>query len=674
MSTPPQNAVHSQAAKKFKRPRASQACERCRAKKYKCDEAHPCVHCKRHGEECAYQRAPPQYLRDNTAYIQSLENKIQELSSLLNKSTGKSDDTRPQQPITHCVLSQPLPQAERCESFPPTYSPEVYISPISPESLHPALRSQSPNLDDTDDETERDVSDINKHTNNIEFHGSTSSISVLDSVERRRTLKRKEILEDISGVDNNTSLISTLHNSAFVSQTWIAQEGNMREHRYYFSQAHIFIEGYFESLHFIHPFIDKSYFLLRARDLWFGSNIQPQSSYIAFYLALLSFGALIRVWDEPKIDGMGRFQWSRKLFKEAEIYLHAGRFHNDLDTVHCLFLMTKICQNELNPHLAYMYLGQAIRMCLSTGLNREPTDGKKTQGEVASTWWGLYSLDIEMSFSLGRPDTLGLDEYHNRNLPKANDTEYAIIPCMVDFSRIVRKVAIQIYHSRLSLQQKLFIALKIENEMNEWVVQLPRRIKPSLREENTHLGGLRDPKWSRRQKLVLGIRYHNVRMLLFRPFLAHSSRNRQGTPISISEGVIKCVESAQQTIQTIYNTFRTQTFFQTWWYNTTYVLFAASILLLLLNTKNTTVLLERSSLLESVDLALEILEAMDESFVAKRLAELISQNLRDAKEAAIALPLLTEHPIPNWYTMQIPNLVSFKVLSLQLAITLAHEP
>lgn len=111
-----------------------------------------------------------------------------------------------------------------------------------------------------------------------------------------------------------------------------------------------------------------------------------------------------------------------------------------------------------------------------------------------------------MSFSLGRPDSLGLDEYHNRNLPKANDTEYAIIPCMVDFSRIVRKVAIQIYHSRLSLQQKLFVALKIENEMNEWVIRLPRRIKPSLGEENTHLGGLRDPKWSRRQKLVLGIR------------------------------------------------------------------------------------------------------------------------------------------------------------------------
>ena len=124
-----------------------------------------------------------------------------------------------------------------------------------------------------------------------------------------------------------------------------------------------------------------------------------------------------------------------------------------------------------------------------------------------------------MSFSLGRPDTLGLDEYHNRNLPTANDTEYAIIPCMVDFGRIVRKVAIEIYHSHLSLQQKLLIALKIENEMNEWVVRLPRSIKPSLGQENTHLGGLRDPKWSRRQKLVLGIRNYPTSILLRKTYL-----------------------------------------------------------------------------------------------------------------------------------------------------------
>lgn len=32
--------------RKLKRPRAAQACERCRLKKYKCDESIPCFHCK----------------------------------------------------------------------------------------------------------------------------------------------------------------------------------------------------------------------------------------------------------------------------------------------------------------------------------------------------------------------------------------------------------------------------------------------------------------------------------------------------------------------------------------------------------------------------------------------------------------------------------------------------
>jgi hypothetical protein len=54
----------------------------------------------------------------------------------------------------------------------------------------------------------------------------------------------------------------------------------------------------------------------------------------------------------------------------------------------------------------------------------------------------------------------------------------------------------------------------------------------------------------------------------------------------------------------------------------------------------------------------EILEAIDESFRAKKLTKLISQNLKEAKEATIDTSPLTEHPIPNWYTVQIPNSVS----------------
>jgi hypothetical protein len=189
--------------------------------------------------------------------------------------------------------------------------------------------------------------------------------------------------------------------------------------------------------------------------------------------------------------------------------------------------------------VAYMYLGQAIRTCLSAGFNREPTDNKKMEGEVVSTWWYVADSQLcvqmtdewqglvfprhvrdlaplwitatdrnirEMSFSLGRPDSLGLDEYHNRCLPEIDNTEYAIISCMVDFGRIIRKVAVRIYHSRISLQQKFSAALEIESEMNGWVARLPSKIRPSLGLEGSRDSGLREPKWCRRQRLVLGIR------------------------------------------------------------------------------------------------------------------------------------------------------------------------
>ena len=99
-----------------------------------------------------------------------------------------------------------------------------------------------------------------------------------------------------------------------------------------------------------------------------------------------------------------------------------------------------------------------------------------------------------------------MDEYHNRPLPERDDSEYAIIPWMVDFAQMIRKVSVQIYHSRITLQEKLHVALQIEAELDRWMLKLPDRIKPDIIRHDVSSRALRDPKWARRQKLVLGIR------------------------------------------------------------------------------------------------------------------------------------------------------------------------
>jgi hypothetical protein len=41
--------------------------------------------------------------------------------------------------------------------------------------------------------------------------------------------------------------------------------------------------------------------------------------------------------------------------------------------------------------VAYMYLGQAIRTCLSAGFNREPVDGKKSKGKLSQRGGNIHS-------------------------------------------------------------------------------------------------------------------------------------------------------------------------------------------------------------------------------------------------------------------------------------------
>jgi hypothetical protein len=393
----------------------------------------------------------------------------------------------------------------------PSFNREVVVqSKVSPTFSVQSLPAPSngPTIGDDPSEAtvDAEITDVNRHTNAVEFHGNTSSMAFLGDLQRCRSSQQRE------GTDDAASLVSALHNPAFAPQaaSQAAQKNLQSKHNFYFKQAHLFINAYFDNLHFIHPIVDKKDFQARASDLWFGRISPDDASFKALYLSLMSLGALVRTWDEERLEGLTRFEWSRKLFVEAQSYLNELRFSNDLDTVQALYFMAKVCQNELNPHMAYMYLGLAVRTCLSAGFNRESPNPKYARSAtISKTWWGIFSLEIEMSFSLGRPDTLGMDAYHNRRLPEIDDSEFAIIPLMVDFAQIIRRVSVIIYHTRSTWQEKMIQACQIERELETWVARLPERIKPFSPRERV-LWSLKEPKWCRRQRLVLNIsKEHN---------------------------------------------------------------------------------------------------------------------------------------------------------------------
>ncbi|KAI1045048.1 hypothetical protein LB505_009387 [Fusarium chuoi] len=249
-----------------------------------------------------------------------------------------------------------------------------------------------------------------------------------------------------------------------------------------------------------------------------------------------------------------------------------------------------------------------------------------------------------MSFAMGRPDTLGADLYHNRRFPRISngqsetgmDSEMSEHPCcaiiehMVHFSKITRNICLSIYLPETTIPMMVAMASQIERDLEAWTQKLPEAIRPmGSSTQLPSLRGVRDVQWVKRQRLVLNLRYHNLRILLFGSFLLRSTAQERATMSDTKVGIQKCLESAKQTIETIYQTYQHSDFFRTWFYNTTYTVFAASIILVYMTQD--AVESEMQPLLRLVDMAIEILMIMDECVVALQAAKL----LQGAREKAI---------------------------------------
>ena len=455
-----------------------------------------------------------------SGYVADLERRVQELSAKVESGSRKalqaadhfrysSHDSGP--PLNQSNESHVDDEGHVAIDHPQVPEPETWKSNRTlPEGDDHGLTSDHDSIQDTGGE----INDVNQHTKSIEFHGNTSSMAFLALVQKQSQSQSGKSLSGEQPGQERPSIVSTLHNVAFSpdsNATSSVVDVTAKAESYYFRQAGRFLDGYFENLHFIHPILEKESFLARCEDLWFRRSERQTRSFVALYYSILSLGALVRVWDESLLDGMNRFQWSRKLFTHARVALGELRSTNDLETIQCLIFMAKVCQNEINPHLAYMYLGMAVRASLSAGYHREtnskgkPYTPLETTNIISKTWWGLYSLEVEMCFSLGRPDSVGMEDYHNRRLPPVDDSEIAIIPCMISFARITRKVSVA-QLSRTSMREKIAVANELEKEMDMWLDTLPETIRPGITQRKNGIKILKDPKWARRQRLVLWIR------------------------------------------------------------------------------------------------------------------------------------------------------------------------
>jgi hypothetical protein len=392
--------------------------------------------------------------------------------------------------------------------LPPT--PSTFLTPKSTD----LDRSGGHPSEEMSEGSNDEVMDINVETQRFEFHGQTSSLAFL---ERLRKVQETSVTPSNGAPTpisqgRGRSFVSDFQNDAFMDQRETPLGSSERlDEEYYPLHAYTFLDTYFKTLHFVHPIIDQACFLERCHDVWRGHASRLTRSFKALYFSVLALGALTRTWTEKDINGMGRLEWTRLLFEKAELALGRPGSLNDLEAVQAPFILAQVCQHELNPNLAYTYLGMAIRTAFSTGINRKAIFRDKTFPSdsptltVSRTWWGLYSLEIELSFTLGRPDMLGSDIYHNRPAPPIGDNENSIVPAMLGLSQVMREISVVMYLRRTTLTEKLNQAKRLEHDLDEWVAQLPPRIRPFSGGDQPPSSTLRDPYWPKLQMLILRI-------------------------------------------------------------------------------------------------------------------------------------------------------------------------
>ncbi|KAJ4142110.1 hypothetical protein NW754_014901 [Fusarium falciforme] len=191
------------------------------------------------------------------------------------------------------------------------------------------------------------------------------------------------------------------------------------------------------------------------------------------------------------------------------------------------------------------------------------------------------------------------------------------------------------------------LAGQIERDLEGWAQKLPEAIRPTGSSSHVpSLRGVKDVQWVKRQRLVLNLRYHNLRILLFGSFLLRSTAQERASITETKHGIQKCLDSAKQTIELIYQTYQHSDFFRTWFYNTTYTVFAASIILVYVAQE--AVETEIQPLLRLVDMAVEILMIMDECVVALQAAKLLQQAREKATQKSSAKTLTPTNPGASW--------------------------
>ncbi|KAJ5802872.1 uncharacterized protein N7503_005322 [Penicillium pulvis] len=435
MSTTPSQTPNARGRKK-----TTEACDPCRAKKLKCDGLMPCKSCERNKAQCCYD--PSTAANRLNGGLDMMNARVLELErAVFGERTYRTGDTVGMRDAG--VSERSLPRAIVCEDR--EWSSAIY-GPTSTLMLLNDVKPTSPQVEGTEATIERPRKRARRE------HSDSESFDQMELADR---------IYEYDRIQNPGNLC------------W--RENIANRHLDYF----------FKVVHSTYPIITEATFRDIWHDFWDHPNSTDETNNtLQTRCAINSALCLGALYMNTSQDT----KWATSYFAEARKLIGSLFDGANILTVQASMLMAVYAHHTSQPNLAYNYLGTAIRLAYTLGINNMHVSNPHLVPlqPALRAWWLLYSLESDICIEYGRP--LCIRE-RDANAPYPSEemdgdetvSRIDFIKAVAKFGRILRKVidlAADISERNSNLQSFVGRLMNHQAELMTWRGDLPTHLAP----------------------------------------------------------------------------------------------------------------------------------------------------------------------------------------------------
>ncbi|KAH7091354.1 fungal-specific transcription factor domain-containing protein [Paraphoma chrysanthemicola] len=520
------------------------ACDRCRAKKVKCDGARPCESCVDHRIECHYSRTTRRHRGSSKDKIKRLQQRLDDAERLLrtfgapdwvasghlslpnNEGIGLRARSHTGNHTHHpSQAGDELAEVQYQDSRPRDASPRIqsrdsssYACLPTPSSSNVAGEAAPLILEATTATAPVTCHDITGATD-CDAVPSNQSACILShentEVERELPQSRDEIHGPNSylsicadpGVDwiasrigssNFTTCASSLMSNLDQRMKLRKKLGKERISEPPTDLAWVYTRAYFEeSLEATYNTIDRVDFEERLRKTY-AIGGESDAGWYALRNAVFATGCRIMTfktctWRDAQTQSQGYFE--NALAVEAEL-IHGTP---GIVGIQALLVMAFFCEGAGSAKLEYTLIGCAARLAHARGLHLRPVSSKLTFEErQRRSWifWSIYMIEKHLTLRSGRPSIIDDDDISCEMPTWAPNANSNLVECMQQtikqsmLSSSIAKNFLTVKAREKGLIEKVKIIRDFDSRLRSWFDELPTifKVEPLIQLERLPRG------------------------------------------------------------------------------------------------------------------------------------------------------------------------------------------